>query len=144
VNRNILELVATSSPGTPQDMLEAVASGIYSGLGERMCISRVALLLSDGRLAAAAPQPLEGGRADVYLHGVIDDGESFVSADALLRVSPLYATVSGEEVLVGAMEIVTERPLSENEIVSVELIARFVASIAYHRTVRVAKSYTTL
>ena len=144
VNRNLLELVATSSPGTPQDMLEAVASGIYTGLGERMCISRVALLLSDGRLAAAAPQPLEGGRADVYLHGVIDDGESFVSADALLRVSPLYATVSGEEVLVGAMEIVTERPLSENEIVSVELIARFVASIAYHRTVRVAKSYTTL
>lgn len=144
VNRNLLELVATSSQSTPQDMLEAVASGIYSGLGERMCIKRVALLLSDGRLAAAAPQPLEGGRADVYLHGVVDDGALFVSADALLRVLPLYATVSGEEVLVGAMEIVTERPLSENETVSVELIARFVASIAYHRTVRVANSYTTL
>lgn len=144
VNLNLLELVATSSPGTPRDMLEAVASGIYSGLGERMCIRRVAFLLSDGRLAAAAPQPLEGGRADVYLHGVVDDGVLYVSPDALLRVLPLYATVSGEEVLVGAMEIVTERPLSENESVSVELIARFVASITYHRAVRVANSYTTL
>jgi hypothetical protein len=57
---------------------------------------------------------------------------------------PLYATVAGEEVLVGAIEFATERPLSENESVSIELVARFVASIAYHRTVRVANSYTTL
>ncbi len=143
-NLRILELVATSVQAKPQEMLQGIANEIYSGLGERMCIERVALLLSDERVAAAAPQPLVGGRADVYLHGVIDDGEAFVSADALLRVIPLRATILGEELLVGAIEFVTERPLSENECVNIELIARFLASITYHRTVRVANSYTTL
>lgn len=147
-NRRLLGLVASASPGTAAELLQRIASELHYSLGERMCIERVALLLVDEReathVAAAAPQPLAAGRADVYLHGVVDDGVPFVSPDALLRVLPLYATVSGEEVLVGAIEFVTERPLSENEGVNIELIARFVASVAYHRTVRVANSYTTL
>ena len=143
-NLRLLELVANSSHGSPQGMLQSVADEVYNCLGERLCIKRIALLLCDERLAAAAPEPLAGGRADVYLHGVVDDGEPFVSPDALLRVLPLYATVSGGEVLVGAVEFVIERPLSENEVVNIELIARFIASIVYHRAVRVEKSYTTL
>ena len=147
-NRRLLELVATASSGTTAELLQYIATELHSSLGERMCIERVALLLIDERearrVAAAAPQPLAGGRAGVYLHGVIDNGEPFCSPDALLRVLPLYATVSGEEVLVGAMELVSGRPLSGNEIVNLELIARFVASMAYHRTVRVANSYMTL
>lgn len=143
-NLKLLELVATSSQSTPQEMLQEIAAEVYSCIGERMCVSRVALLLNDGRLFAAAPLQVAGERADVYLHGVIDDGNSFLSPDALLRVLPLYVTVTGEELLVGAMEIVSERPLSDNETVSLELIARFVASMAYHRTVRVANSYTSL
>ncbi len=143
-NLRLLELVARSSQSTPQEMLQAMANEIHSSLGERMCIRQVALLLRDERLAVAAPVPFPRGRADVYLHGVVDDGEPFVSADSLLRVLPLYATVAGDEVLVGAIEFVTERPLSKNEAVGVELVARFVASIAYHRTVRVANSYMTL
>ena len=147
-NRRLLELVATASSGTTAELLQSIAAELYSSLGERMCIASVALLLVDERearrVAAAVPQPLAGGRADVYLHGVADDGVPFLSPDALLRVLPLYATVSGEEVLVGAIEFVTERPLSENESVNIQLIARFVASMAYHRAVRVANSYTTL
>ena len=147
-NRRLLELVATASPGTTAELLQHIATELHISLGERMCIERVALLLVDEheakRVAAAAPQQLAGGRAGVYLHGVIDNGEPFCSPDALLRVLPLYATVSGEEVLVGAMELVSGRPLSGNEIVNLELIARFVASMAYHRTVRVANSYMTL
>ena len=143
-NLKLLELVAGSSQRSSQEMLQAMANEIYCSLGERMCMSRVALLLRDERLVASAPEPLAGGRADVYLHGVIDDGAPFISPDALLRVLPLYATVLGNEVLVGAMEFVTDRPLTENEAVSIELVARFVASITYHRTVRVANSYTTL
>ena len=147
-NRRILGLMATSSPGTTGDLVQRITTEIYSSLGERMCMERVAMLLVDERdkkrVAAAAPEPLAGGRADVYLHGVVDDGESFISPDTLLRVIPLYATVSGSEVLVGAIEFLTERPLSDNETVNVELIARFVASMAYHCTVRVANSYTTL
>ena len=147
-NRRLLELVATASPGTTAELLQHIATELHISLGERMCIERVALLLVDEheakRVAAAAPQLLAGGRAGVYLHGVIDNGEPFCSPDALLRVLPLYATVSGEEVLVGAMELVSGRPLSGNEIVNIELIARFVASMAYHRTVRVANSYMTL
>lgn len=147
-NRRLLELVATAPGTSTEELLQRIATEIHEALGERMRIERVAMLLVDEReakrVAAAAPQPLAGGRADVYLHGVIDDGAPFVSADALLRVLPLYATVAGNEILVGAMELVTGRPLSEDEIVNIELIARFVASIAYHRTVRVASSYTTL
>ena len=147
-NLKLMELVTASTANDSQQMLQSVANEIYSSLGERMCIKRVALLLNDGqhgeRVAAAAPVPFVGGRADVYLHGVIDDGQPYISADSMLRVIPLYATVSDRELLVGALEIVTERPLSENETLSVELVARFVASIAYHRTVRVANSYMTL
>ena len=143
-NLKLLELVSVSTDNTPQEMLQSMADEIYGSLGELMCMNRVALLLRDGRVAAAAPSPLAGGRADVYLHGVVDDGVPFVSTDALLRVLPLNATVAGEEILVGAIEFATERPLSENETVSIELVARFVASIAYHRTVRVANSYTSL
>ena len=147
-NRRLLELVSTDPATTTEQLLQCMATEVYASLGERMCIERVALMLVDERdsrrVAAAAPKPLAGGRADVYLHGVVDDGEPFISVDALLRVLPLYATVSGNEVLVGAMELVTGRPLSENEAVNVELIARFVASVAYHRTVRVANCYTTL
>lgn len=143
-NLKLLELVAATSNGTTLDMLQAMANEIYQSLGERMCMTRVALLLRAGRLVAIAPRQSGSAVADVYLHGVVDDGVPFVSTDALLRVFPLYATVLGEEVQVGAIEFVTERPLSENEAVSLELIARFVASVAYHRTVRVANSYSTL
>ena len=147
-NLKLLELVTASSANDSRQMLQGVANEIYASLGERMRIKRVALLLNDGqqgeRVAAAAPVPFAGGRADVYLHGVIDDGQPYISSDFMLRVMPLYATVSGNEVLVGALEVMTERPLSENEALSVELVARFVASIAYHRTVRVANSYMTL
>ena len=147
-NLKLLELVTASTANNSQQMLQGIAREIHACLGERMRIKRVALLLNDTRqherVAAAAPVPFAGGRADVYLHGVIDDGLPYISADSLLRVVPLHATVSGGEVLVGALEIVTERPLSENEALSVELVARFVASIAYHRTVRVANSYMTL
>ena len=143
-NLRLLELVAALPQNTTQDLLQDMANEIYRSLGERMCMKRVALLLSAERLVAAAPCGFAGDGADVYLHGVADDGTSFVSADALLRVLPLYATVSGEEVQVGAIEFVTERPLSENETVAIELVARFMASVVYHRTVRVAGSYSTL
>ena len=147
-NLKLLELVASSPRSTAQELSQGVADVIYTSLGERMCIKRVALLLGDGlqeqRCAAASPVPFADGRADVYLHGVVDNGEPYVSSDGLLRVVPLYATASGGEQLVGAIEFATERPLSDNETVSLELVARFVASVAYHRTVRVASSYTTL
>lgn len=147
-NLKLLELVTSATENNSQQMLQGIANEIYTCLGERMCIKRVALLLNDAqqgeRVAASVPLPFAGGRADVYLHGVIDDGQPYISSDSMLRVIPLYATVSGSEVLVGALEVVTERPLSENEALSVELVARFVASIAYHRAVRVAKSYMTL
>jgi hypothetical protein len=147
-NLRLLELVSRASHGKPQLLLQGVADEIYASLGERMRMERVALLLKAGEqggaIAAASPQSLDGGRADVYLHGVADDGEPYISPDALIRVLPLRAAVSGNEVFVGALEVVTGRPLSDNEAVSLELVASFVASVIYHSTVRVAGSYTTL
>lgn len=147
-NLKLLELVADSPDSSTLQLLQGITNEIYNSLGERMCIRRVALLFGDEnmeqRWAAASPVPFEGGRADVYLHGVIDDGEPYISSDGLLRVIPLYVTVSGDEVPVGAIEFMTGRPLSENEAVSAELVARFVASVAYHRAVRIANSYMTL
>lgn len=147
-NLRLLELVSRASHGKPQLLLQGVADEIYASLGERMRMERVALLLKAGEqggaIAAASPQSLDGGRADVYLHGVADDGEPYTSPDALIRVLPLRAAVSGNEVFVGALEVVTGRPLGDNEAVSLELVASFVASVIYHSTVRVAGSYTTL
>ena len=146
INLKLLELVAASPQGCTQQLLQSVVDEIHTLMGERMCITRVAIVLRAAQRGVFATSPVAapGERADVYLHGVLDDGAPYISSSSLLRALPLFAVVQGKEVLVGAIEIVTERPLSDNEAVSLELVARFVATALYHSQVRVAGRYTAL
>jgi hypothetical protein len=82
--------------------------------------------------------------ADVYMSRVLVSGEPVVVSGGLLRVVPLYAVNEGERMLVGVLEVVTGRPLSDNEVVSLELVTGYLASVAYHSAVRVANGYMAL
>jgi light-regulated signal transduction histidine kinase (bacteriophytochrome) len=52
--------------------------------------------------------------------------------------------INGERLSVGVLEIKTERPLIESEIISLELVLNYLASVAYHSVVRVASGYMAL
>jgi hypothetical protein len=93
---------------------------------------------------AEEPYDALHGRADIYMHSVLEGNELFVSPDGLMRVIPLCAQHSGAPYLVGVLEVVTERPLDENEVVTLELVAGYLASVAYHAIVRVENRYLAL
>ena len=62
----------------------------------------------------------------------------------MMRAIPLYALNGGVRISVGVLEVATERPLNENETLSLEFISNYLASVAYHSAMRVANGYTAL
>lgn len=147
MNSRLLRVAAGSGRGTLQELAQEITDELYACIGETMRVSRVAMSLKGGdscTVLAESPVLSMHGREDVYMHRAFEDGKQFFSSDGLLRVMPLIAAIDGERMAVGVMEVVTERPLSENEAVSLELIMGYLASVAYHSAVRVASGYSAI
>ncbi len=146
LNRRLLAVAAGTERRTAKELLEALVNEVYGSLQENMRAKRIAMMLrtagKDERQFAAAPSAEHA--SDIYLSAVVERGGSYLSEDQMMRVIPLVVVVDGVPHTVGAFEIVTGRPLSNNEVVAVELVAAYAASVAYHSIERVARSYMAL
>ena len=147
VNRRLLQVVADRRRAT-DGLLQAIVDEVYGCMGESMRMSSVAMMLRKDAhgeaVTARAGEEQLYGNDNIFMLGVIDSGMLYTSPDRLRRVLPLYVVLSGERCLIGALEVVTMRPLVNDEILNIELVANYAASVAYHALVRVADSYMEL
>ena len=147
VNRRLLQVVADRRRAT-DGLLQTIVDEVYGCMGESMRMSSVAMMLRKDAhgeaVAARAGEEQLYGNDNIFMLGVIDSGMQYTSPDRLRRVLPLYVVLSGERCLIGALEVVTMRPLVNDEILNIELVASYAASVAYHALVRVADSYMEL
>ena len=148
VNHRLLQVAADRRRAT-DGLLQAIVDEIYGCMGENMRMSSVAMMLrkeahGEAVTARAGEEQQLYGNDNIFMLGVIDSGMQYTSPDRLRRVLPLYVVLSGERCLIGALEVVTMRPLVNDEILNIELVASYAASVAYHALVRVADSYMEL
>ncbi len=149
VNEKVLQAATGDRRVATQELLDDVARAIFGSLHEGMRIRRAAVMFKGGAfeeaLVAEAGETSLFSRSDsVLLRGVIDSGERFVSPDAMTYVLPLSTGSAEERMLAGAMEIVAMRPLTDDEVLNLELVAGYTASVVQHAVVRVASSYHAL
>lgn len=147
VNERLLHVATGDERVSVQELADSLLHEFYSCVGENMRMERVAMVLYDAaknQFMAEKPHPVLHGRADIYMYSVLENGEDYISPDGLLRVMPLCAIQAGESHMVGVLEIVTERPLGENEAVTLELVTDYLASVAFHAVVRVESRYLAL
>lgn len=147
VNHRLLQ-VAADRRRASGGLLQAIVDEVYGCMGESMRMSCVAMMLRKDAhgeaVTARAGEEQLYGNDNIFMLGVIDSGMQYTSPDRLRRVLPLYVVLSGERCLIGALEVVTMRPLVNDEILNIELVANYAASVAYHALVRVADSYMEL
>ena len=146
-NRKVLQVATGNRRIEAPDLLGGIVNEIFGCMGESMRLSRIAIMLRQE--SAARPVVAEVGekpnRSDnIFMLGVIDSGERFLSSDGMTCVLPLFVNSADERILAGAIEFVALRPLTEDELLSLELVASYTASVAYHALVRVASSYMAL
>lgn len=148
MNNRLLSVTTRNGKRTVADLAQDIVDELYTCLGETMCIKEISLLLSTDEIneqkVVFSPSEIIRDRGEMYMQRVLDSGNQMVLLDGTMRIMPLYAINGSEKISVGVLEIVTERPLSENEIVSLELITNYLASVAYHSAVRVASGYIAL
>lgn len=147
-NRRLLQIVSGKERVIPEELLQNISHEIFACLSEGMCMKRVAIMLrrndDEKPVFAETGEPQPFGASGIFLLGVIDSGMQYLSPDGLLRVLPLNVLASGEREQIGAIEVVTSRPLVESEVLNLELVANYAATVAYHALVRVENSYTAL
>lgn len=147
VNERLLHVVSGEERISLQSLAESLLHELYTCMGENMRMKSAAIVLCDTekkQFMAEEPCPSLHGRSDVYMYSVLESGDDYISSDGLLRVYSLFVTQAGERHPVGVLEIVTERPLADSEIVILDLVVDYLASVAYHAMVRVESRYLAL
>lgn len=148
LNRRLLDIAAIEERLSGDELLQRIADEIYGSLEESMRIKKLTISLRPAadaaRIDATSPVNVGLDRNDIFINGVIESGKPFLSRDGMLRVLPLMVNADGEPLIVGALKIVTARPLSSDEVIAIELVAGYAASVAHHAIGRVAMGYMAL
>ena len=146
LNRKLLNMASSKERIPAGEVLQRIADEMYGSLKEGMRIKKLAVSLrvGDGKFDVSSPKRSAYVHDDILMGGVIESGNPFISRDGMLRVLPLTVNADGEPLTMGALKIVTARPLSGNEVVALELVSGYAASVAYHSIGRVAMSYHAL
>ena len=148
MNSRLLNVTAKDGKQTVKELAQEIADELFACLGETMRIKEVALLLdtddANRNLYVSASAASTYNGIDIYMQRVLENGEPAVFHSGTMRLIPLYTKSDGERLLVGVLGVETERPLSENEVVSIELVSSYLASVAYHSATRVANGYMAL
>lgn len=148
MNDRLLKVATRNGRRSINELAQDLVDELYACMGETMRMKEVALLLNSGSgsgqvLVSAPDVSTVGRRADIMELLLKDEGPT-VRSSGVERAISLYTVNDGERINVGVLEIVTERPLNDNETVSLELVANYLASVAYHSAVRVARGYMAL
>lgn len=147
VNRNLLNVTGGEGAVSGKVLGESIAKEILAALGEAMCIERVSIMLNDEtgkQIVVSHPHRSDRAVENMYMRDVFESAEPYVAPGRLSLTLPLLVTVAGEKHTVGVVELVSGRPLSDNEVLNIELVARYTASVAYHSMVRMARRYKDL
>ena len=146
LNRKLLDMASSTERLPAGEVLQRIADEMYDSLKEGMRIRKLAVSLraGDDRFNVTSPNRSTYIHDDILISGVVESGNPFISRDGMLRVLPLTVNVEGEPLTMGALKIVTSRPLSSNEVAALELIAGYAVSVAHHTIGRVAMSYHAL
>ena len=147
MNNRLLSVTTGRKRCSVEELAQDIVDELYTCMSETMRIKGISLLLNVGkeRVLVGAPSLTKQNAADnMYMQRVQESGKQIVSESGTLHITPLYTIIDVEQVCVGVLEIKTERPLSENEIISLELVSNYLASVAHHSVVRVASGYMAL
>ncbi len=145
LNSRLLAITNGEEKLSPDELAARVVGEIHEALGGAMCIERVSLLLKhNGSECIVHSTEVAGRYATIYMHSVYESGEQHADSSGMLYVQPLFVVIQGERVVIGAMEFASDRPLDENEVVNLELVVRYAASVVYHSMVRMAGHYRSL
>ena len=147
LNGRLLHVAALKRRRGIEELASDFVNEIYNSVAETMHVAHVSMLLDTGAVQKCISETGERGMytgSDVYMQRVFEEGKTFVSLDGLLYAIPLSVVNDGKRLPVGALELSTERPLSENEIVCIDLVAGYLSSVAYHSVMRVASGYMAL
>ena len=148
MNERLLKVATRNGRYTINELAQSIADELYCCMGETMRMKGVALQLNAGNGSERVLVVASGSTGFDWdcnrLESALERGGNIVYHSGLERVIPLYAVNNGERLPVGVLSVVTERPLSESEAVSLELVSNYLASVAYHSVVRVALGYKAL
>lgn len=144
LNRRLLAVSGSDEWLSVDELARRISLEIYKSLHEAMCVERVSVLLKNGNSASVVVSYPQEDVTDIYMNRVLESGASYLSSDSLLHVVPLSVVSAGETIIIGSVELLSERPMSENEMLNIELVVRYAASVAYHSIVRLAENYRSL
>ncbi len=147
MNKRLLDVTTRNGRRTVHELAQDIVDELYDCLGETMRMKHISIMLVTGDenvsvTAASSVAATAYSTVNIYMQRVLERGETVVSQT--MRVIPLFAMNGGERVSVGVLAVITERPLSENEVISLELVSNYLASVAYHSAVRVVSGYMAL
>ncbi len=145
INRRLLKL-AGGSRVDMSELARQIADEIFNGMREMLRAKRVVLLLNrdEGECVIVSANGVVDETDEIYLRRSFENGKSFFVQGGLSLLLPMAVISSGERSVIGAILIETERNLTENEIMTVELVADYAASAAYHSAVHLASKYKNL
>ena len=144
VNRRLLRAVDGKRPDAAQ-LVNIFATELQEAMSEIMRISAVRVAFVDvatNRTLFSTPSLLSGDeRVEFSLEKALATASIYTTSDGTVTAFPLLVPMADENRCVGAIAVETERRLSFNEKLTLELTARYMASVGYHATVSMAQEY---
>ena len=148
MNNRLLHVATGKQRRSAAELAQGFVNEIYECMGENLRLEGVYMLLGDGNGVEPVFAECSGGavqqRADLYMLSAYDSGKDYVSANETERVLPLRTLTAAGHRAVGVLKIVTARPLSENEVLTLELVSGYLAAVAYHSAVLVESGYQAI
>ena len=144
VNRRLLSAVDGKRPDARQ-LVNIFAKELQESMSEIMRISAVRVAFVDaatGRTLLSASSSLSGDeRVEFSLEKSLATATLYTASDGTVTAFPLLVSLGDENRCIGAIAVETERRLSFNDRLTLELTARYMASVGYHSTVSMAQEY---
>ncbi len=147
LNKRLLAVTMGDEPLSEKRLVDAVLNEIYFSLSEVMCIERLSMMLVHNEKEQYVQAYPNGGVSDaplIYMRDAYVNDIPLLVGEKHRLALPLTVQVAGEKSLLGAMEFVSTRPLSGNEVLNIELVARYAASVVHHSLVRLGEHYRDL
>lgn len=147
MNNRLLNITTRSGKRSVTELAQEIVDEVYACLGETMRIQEAVISLNvikeDKAVLARAPLASESHEQESMQMISCNRWNNRMSSD-LEYSFPLYAMNGDEQISVGMLHIRTERSLNDNEVISLELVSNYLASVAHHSVTRVVCGYMAL
>ena len=140
VNKCLLKAVDGKRLDT-NELVELFAAELHTALGEMMRVGAVRVAFNDVAIERLVMSHTGDERLAFSLQRAFESSDIYLSADRQVVALPLVVTgVNGGE-CVGAIAIETDRRITVNEKLMLQIVAGYVATVGHHATVGMAREY---